>query len=101
MLQSPEPPMNKAWTIELETPWAGDYYLVWNPRQAEISARRWKGEIPKWVLKEITQGTLVHAFANHPQFSFTGLGRKVKPPEDFQMWPRAGVYQIKGDGKGL
>ena len=94
-------PIYKTWTEELKAPWPGNYYLVWHPSQAGLTAASWKGRVPKWVLEEIAQGTLVQAFANPSQFSFTVLGRKVKPPEDFQMWPRAGIYQIKGEGNEL
>ena len=92
-------PLNKTWTEERKAPWPENYYLVWNPRQAGIRAASWKRPVPKWVLQEVTQGTLVHAFAdNRRQFPSTILGQKVKPPEDFQMWPQAGIYLIESKG---
>ncbi|GJL65481.1 MAG: hypothetical protein NPIRA05_04520 [Nitrospirales bacterium] len=99
--QTETTPLNNGWTKELKDPWPGSYYVVWNPSQAGIAATRRNRAVPKWVMQEVTKGTLVHAFADHRQFPSTIFGRKVKPPEDYQKWPQAGIYQIAGEGKGL
>ena len=54
------------WAAERAEPWSKPYLLVWRPTAAQALAAAWGTEVPRWVVGEVTRGTLVKGFSNEP-----------------------------------
>jgi hypothetical protein len=86
------------WSEGRDTPWPGKYLLVWYPRRANFSARRWEKKLPSWVLNEVAQGKLLHEFqcetaeSTHNVFDLSRT-----QVNKYRTWPQAGIYLINGE----
>ncbi len=54
------------WAAERAEPWSKPYFLVWRPTAAKALAAAWRTQVPRWVVDEVTRGTLVKGFAIEP-----------------------------------
>jgi hypothetical protein len=86
------------WTDLRDTSWSEKYLLVWFPQRAYVQTRRWRGNMPQWVLHDVNQGKLIHQFKDETAKSthnvFDHLGTQTS---EYRTWPRAGIYLINGE----
>jgi 4-amino-4-deoxy-L-arabinose transferase-like glycosyltransferase len=81
------------WAERRTQPFATDYLLVWYPVRADAQARRWGGEVPAWVRRELAHGRIVQRLSVDD--GEPGAGRAAMPARPWS--PEAGVYFVAGD----